>query len=204
MKTKSDFISTVFLICLLLLVATLPANAQNTPDNNVASINAQSGIEHSNTKHIVIVNNKNNKPIKELYVGSKVRLKLTKASKVRGVIMSIDSASFIVNNRQVRFDEIIKISTRKDWVQVLGGALVVTGLAIWIDGAGEAYADAYSNQFFPLANEDISGGEHAFLGMALTGAGVALMLPAYHDLGKFSLMVISNKSNYFAQNSMKN
>ncbi len=184
MKTKLDFISTVFSVCLLQLVLTLPSYAQ-------------SEIDHANSKHIVMVNNKTNNPIKELYVGDKVRLKLTKASKVRGTIMSIDSVSFVVSNRRVCFDEIIKISTRKSWVQVVGGALIVSGWAISFDGA----ADAYINQ---LVYEENSGGEQAFLGMAMVGAGVAMVLPAYHDLGKFSLMVISSKPNDITQSIVKN
>jgi len=190
MKTKSDFISTVFLICLLLLVATLPANAQNTSDNNVASINAQGGIAHSYTKHIVIVNNKNNKPIKKVYVGDKVRLKLTKASKVKGVIMSIDSASFIVSNQQVRFDEIMKISTKRGWVRGLGGAFLVLGVAMWGSASSDA-ATTYATTFSSYTDEDVN--DLIWPGVALTGAGIAMLLPAYHDLGKFRLMVISSE-----------
>lgn len=184
MKTKLDFISTVILVCLLQLVLTLPSYAQSEIDN-------------ANPNHIVMVNNKTNKPIKELYVGDKVRLKLTKASKVRGIIMSIDSASLVVSNRRVRFDEIIKISTRKTWVQVVGGALIVSGWAIWFDGAGDAYASYW-------VDEEFLDGEQMFLGMAMVGAGVAMVLPAYHDLGKFSLMVISSKPNDITQSIVKN
>ena len=184
MKTKSDFISTVFLICLLLLVATLPANAQNTSDNNVASINAQGGIAHSYTKHIVIVNNKNNKPIKKVYVGDKVRLKLTNASKIKGIIMSIDSASFVVSNRHVRFDEIMKISTKKGWVQALGGAFIFGGLIMSAAVVGEQVGNSIANSFFGGVDHEESSIEYILPAYALFGVGVAMVLPGYHKIGK--------------------
>jgi len=165
--------------------------------NGIAPINAQSGITpQPDAKHIVIVKNKNNIPIKELYAGDMVRLRLTNSSKVKGVIMSIDSALFIVSNQQVRFDEIKKISTKKGWVRGVGGAFLVMGIGL-VAASNSDGATIYVTTFTSLTNEDIH--DFTWPGIALIGAGTVMLLPAYHDLGKFRLMVISSKPNYISQ-----
>ena len=82
-------------------------------------LNSQDVINQTNRKHIAIVNNNTSRTIKKLYAGDRVRLKLTNSSKIKGMIISIDSLHFNVSNRVVYFNEIMKISTKRGWVQGL-------------------------------------------------------------------------------------
>jgi hypothetical protein len=72
---------------------------------------------------------------------------------------------------------------------------------MWGFGSSDA-ATTYVTTFSSYNNEDVN--DLIWPGVALTGAGIAMLLPAYHDLGKFRLMVISSKPNYIFQSTVKN
>lgn len=125
--------------------------------------------------------------MKEIHIGDEVRLILTNSTKVKGYIISIDSTFFTVDNNFVRLSDIRKISTKKRGVQLLGGVLIAGGIASFAswDPCISLYGNASScdNGLF-------------FLGLGLTGAGVAVVGPGYHKIGKSKrLMLISGKPN---------
>ncbi len=113
--------------------------------------------------------------------------------------MSIDSASFIVSNQHVRFDEIMKISTKKGWVQALGGAFIFGGLIMSAAVVGEQVGNSIANSFFGGVDHEESSIEYTLPAYALYGVGVAMVLPGYHKIGKFRLMVISSNPNGIPQ-----
>ena len=84
------------------------------------------------SRHILMVNNKTYKPMKEIHIGDEVRLILTNSTKVKGHIISIDSTFFTVDNNFVRLSDIRKISTKKRGVQLLGGVLIAGGIATFV------------------------------------------------------------------------
>jgi small nuclear ribonucleoprotein (snRNP)-like protein len=154
--------------------------------------NAQSK-SSSGSRHIIIVNTKNNfRKVKELNVGDRVRIKLTNFSKVKGSITAIDSAFFTVGNRDVSLNEIRKISTRKEWVQGVGGAVIFGGLTLLFSGVMEDGVNTIASTHFNLEEEPMS--DYTWMGMIATGAGVAMVLPNYREIGKYRLMSISKGS----------
>ena len=146
------------------------------------SVSAQQSTAYADRGHIVLVKNDYNKKVKEIHIGDKVRLKLTNNSKVKGYVISIDSASFLVSNRLVTYDEIRKISTRKGGVKGLGWTLISVG---------------YVMSFFAVAVDMFEVPSEEFTcdlllpGIVSITAGVVMVLPNYRDLGKDSLYYVS-------------
>jgi len=147
------------------------------------SIHAQDSTAPSNTRHILILNNKYD-PFKEINIGDEVRLILKNSTRVKGHITSIDSTFFAVETNVVHLDEIVSISTKNKKTQIIvGGALLAGAIASFvIVGTGEEMSIGAAQGTYGL-------------GLGLTVAAVATMLPNYHDINKSKrwLMVISNK-----------
>ena len=78
-------------------------------------------------QNIVVLINNNNQRVQELHVGDFVKLELINSAKVKGTIMLIDPTFITVGIHRIGFDEILKFSTRKPWVRIVGGGLVLSG-----------------------------------------------------------------------------
>ena len=136
----------------------------------------------TNTRHIVIFNKKY-EPFKEINIGDEVRMILTNSTRVYGHIKSIDSTFFTVDSTVVHLNDISKISTKKTWVQFVGGTVLLAG--------GIASFASYDPCIWGPCdnNEDIL----FFLGLGLTAAAIAVASPGYYKIGKSKwLAVISN------------
>lgn len=146
----------------------------------INSVKAQTEIKKPGSNNIVVLINDRNQRIKELHVGDFVKLELINATKVKGTIMLIDSTSMTVDSRRLSYDEILKFSTRKNWVRILGGGLIFSGLII-----------SFTELLEPIANPEPS--DLALISLPLYGVGIAMVLPNYHEIGKYILLVVPDK-----------
>lgn len=129
----------------------------------------------------MVILDKKYEPLKEIHVGDKVRIKLINSTRVKGQITSIDSTFFKIDSRMVHLHEVRKISTKKEWVKFLGVPFVAYGGLLVIIGSDNIVSSSV----------DDPGGEAAILlGIPITAAGVGLMGPGYHKIGKFKRLII--------------
>ena len=170
---------TILLIGYLIVIALQPDN-----------VKAQGSLDTLRSPYLVLVNNQSNQQVAELQVGNWVKLKLTNATKIKGIIMQVDTASFTVSNKRVRFDEIIKISTKKRWVQGVGIGLMAAGTIWGVLGISASESlDGWLDVETPYV------GTFIVPGLIATGAGMVMALPNYRDIGKYSLIVIDSSQN---------
>jgi len=64
--------------------------------------------------------------------------------------------------------------------------------------------NSIANSFFGGVDHEESSIEYILPAYALFGVGVAMVLPGYHKIGKFRLMVISSEPDYISQSTDKN
>jgi len=165
---------TFILLCILITTGSLQGNGQPLD-----------GMDASGSRRILLINNQRNQQIKELHAGDWVKLKLTDATKVKGIIMRIDTTSFVVSNRQVAFNQVMKISTKQSWVRGVGFGLLGIGTSLmWLGGMEDSV-----NQFYGF--ED-STADLVLPGLIATGAGLVMVLPNYRDMGKHRFMVVEH------------
>lgn len=158
---------------------------------------------HPDTKHIVLVNSQFNRRTKEMYVGDKVRLKLITSFKVKGSIMSIDSTFFTINNVNIPYDMIRKISNKKGWLKGVGAAMIVGGLLYSFTAVfAEAYVSVATSSFgSPFEEPPYS---NALPGLLVAGAGIVMVLPGYYRIGNYELVVVSTRPNVSTLTGVKN
>ena len=128
-------------------------------------------------QNIVVLINNNTQRTKELHVGDFVKVELVNSTIVKGTISLIDPTFMTVGVDRIGFDEILKFSTRKPWVRILGGGLIFSGLVISLTQALE-----------PLAEPEPS--DLAYVSLPLYGVGLAMLLPNYHEIDKYLLVVV--------------
>ena len=142
-------------------------------------VKAQNRVNQPTSDNIIILINDRNQRLKELYVGDFIKIELINSTKVKGTIRLIESEFITVGDRRISFDEILKFSTRRTWVRIMGGGLILSGLIISLTQSLEPIADPKPSDL-------------ALVSIPLYGVGLAMVLPNYHEIGKYMLVVAPN------------
>jgi len=141
---------------------------------------AQNAVEQSGAANSIILINTNNQRTRELHVGDFVKLELINSVKLKGTIMEIDSTFLTIGDRRISYDEILNFTTRKTWVRILGGGLIFSGLIISLTQSIGSVADPEPSDL-------------TLVSIPLYGLGLALLLPDYHYIGKYMLVVVPDE-----------